>query len=278
MAVFRELENERLAKGDNHKGKAEQVQTPTVSETPLQTIDFTRSADVDLGGGEAIELVWLPPGQFMMGSPCSEDMHDVMETQHKVKLTKSFWVGKYEVTQAQWEALMGSNPSDEKGLKRPVTNVSWDDCQEFVRKLTERGVGQFRLPTEAEWEYACRAGTTTPFYVGNTISSHDANYDGRSTCAVGFYRPNAWGLYNMHGNVTEWCQDWFGPYAMHGDWFGLYRPDVVEDPKGPDLSTSRVARGGSWVVGPGLCRSATRYEFAPESRHSFLGFRVVRDD
>lgn len=238
---------------------------------------------VDLGGGVVLELVWIPPGEFLMGSPSDEWGRDSVEhPQHTVRITRGFWLGKYEVTQAQWETVMGSNPSYFKGDgSLPVEQVSWDDCQEFLRKLNARVKGgRFRLPTEAEWEYACRSGTTTPFHFGDTISTAQANYNGNythgagskgvyreKTTPVGSFPSNAWGLHDMHGNVSEWCQDWYGPYPG----------GMVTDPAGPSSGSLRVHRGGDWLYGQWQCRSATRSRGAPQARSygRTLGFRVA---
>jgi len=243
---------------------------------------------VDLGGGMKLELVWINPGSFMMGSPLGESARDEDETQHRVTLTKGFWLGKYEVTQAQWQQVMGSNPSYSKnaGGKAPVENVSWNDCKDFLQKLNGKGVeGTFRLPTEAEWEYACRAGTTTRFGFGeNDGDLHRyGNYCERSctedyswkdkdhsdghdkTAPVGSLKPNAWGLHDMHGNVWEWCQDWYGDYPSGS----------ATDPAGVSSGSSRVLRGGSWFLSAGLCRSARRYGIEPSYRFSLSGLRVV---
>ena len=167
------------------------------------------------------KMVYISPGTFMMGSPSSEPKRDSDEQQHKVTLTKGVYIGVTEIAQSQWKAIMGNNPSYFKGDNLPVEQVSWNDCQEFIRKLNQQeGGNKYRLPTEDEWEYACRAGTTTPFSTGSCISTDQANYNGNYPmpgCSKGRYRkktievasfpPNAWGLYDMHGNVWEWCQD-----------------------------------------------------------------------
>jgi formylglycine-generating enzyme required for sulfatase activity/serine/threonine protein kinase len=233
---------------------------------------------VSLGGGIDLRFAWCPPGTFLMGSPPSEQERSDDETQHRVTLTKGFWLAVTAVTQAQWQAVMGSNPSHFKGDDRPVEQVSWDDCQDFCRKLAERTGKTFRLPSEAEWEYACRAGTTTPFHNGCTLSTEQANYDGNhtygpgkkgvyrhQTTPVGSFPANAWGLFEMHGNVYEWCADWYGPYQT-GD---------VKDPKGRNYGTTRVLRGGSWGYHPGFCRSAYRCWNAPGSRNNSIGCRLV---
>jgi formylglycine-generating enzyme required for sulfatase activity len=235
---------------------------------------------VDLGGGVSLELVWIPAGSFTMGSPDNESgRYDDEGPQHKVTISKGFWMGKHEVTQEQWQAVMGRNPSKFKGSKNPVEQVSWDGCQSYIQQLNRKvqGVG-FRLPTEAEWEYACRAGTTTAFHYGNDLDASLANFDGnypygngrkgeyrRKTVPVGSFKPNAFGLYDMHGNVWEWCQDWYGAYPS----------GAVTDPAGPGAGSSRVLRGGSWLNHARGCRSAGRYNRVPGNRIFDIGFRVV---
>jgi formylglycine-generating enzyme required for sulfatase activity len=182
------------------------------------------------------------------------------------------------VRQAQWQAVMGNNPSHFKGADRPVEHLSWDDCQAFCAKVSQLVGKQFRLPTESEWEYACRAGTTTPFYFGETIGTDQANYDGnhiygrgkqgvyrQQATPVGSFPANAWGLFDMHGNVFEWCQDWYGPYPESD----------IKDPQIDNDGETRVLRGGSWYGSPDGCRSACRYGFAPDDRNGIFGCRVV---
>ena len=184
---------------------------------PQQTIALAEGVDMT--------FAWIPPGTFLMGSPPEEPERGENEKQHSVTLSQGFYLGIHAVTQAQWKTVMGNNPSHSKGKDRPVEQVSWDDCQEFCAKLSQKDGKRYGLPTEAEWEYACRAGTTTPFYFGETIDPDQVNYDGnfpygkgtkreygRRTTSVGSFSPNAWGLFDMHGNVWEWCQDEYRPY------------------------------------------------------------------
>ncbi len=219
-----------------------------------------------------IEMVWCPPGEFLMGSPESDDMAcDDEKPQHRVQLTEGLWLGKYPVTQAQWEAVMGDNPSCFKGPDRPVECISWDDCQVFCRKLARGGEGVFRLPTEAEWEYACRAGMTTRWCFGDDVSRlrKYAWYKDNSeneTVPVGKLRPNAWGIHDMHGDVWEWCAGWDDDYP-----WGL-----VTNPIGPASGQFRVLRGGSCYSNPTSCRSAARYISTPNQRVANNGIRVVR--
>ena len=225
-----------------------------------------------------IKFLWIPPGNFVMGSPANEAGRKKHETQHKVTLTKGYYMGVYTVTQKQWKEIMGNNPSWFKGEKNlPVEMVSWDDCQDFIKKLREKNKKPYRLPTEAEWEYACRAGTITPFHFGETISTDQANYNGegvygngkigvfwKETTPVGSFPANAWGLHDMHGNVWQWCDDWLGDYPQK---------DVV-DPQGPEKGERRVLRGGSWLRSPENCRSAYRQWLEPGLRSRHFGLRI----
>jgi len=223
---------------------------------------------VDLGKDVKLEMVLIPAGKFKMGSPESEKERSDNEKQHEVTLTKSYYMGKYEVTQEQWESVMGKNPSDTKGAKLPVTNVSWEDCQEFIKKLNAKTDGSYRLPTESEWEYACRAGTSTAYSYGDKLTKSDANIvdsDARIK-AVGSYKANAFGLYDLHGNVFEWCEDWYGDYPA----------ESVTDPKGPAMGERRVLRGGSFLIFEAKARSSDRNYFTPSYRISNVGFRLAR--
>ncbi|MCY2971730.1 MAG: formylglycine-generating enzyme family protein [Planctomycetota bacterium] len=225
---------------------------------------------IDLGKDVKLNLVFIPAGKVMMGSPASEKGRSADETQHEVTLTKPFYVGKYEVTPEQWNALMGNNPSETKGAKLPVTNVSWEDCQEFIKKLNKKTDGGYRLPTESEWEYACRAGTSTAYSFGDKITPKEANYSGSKIdkpVAVGSYKPNAFGLYDLHGNVWEWCEDWYADYTA----------EAVTDPKGPAKGEYRVLRGGSFNLFVSDARSSNRYILTPTYRdYYFAGFRLAR--
>jgi len=220
----------------------------------------------DLGQGINLEMVLIPSGKFMMGSPDSEKGRRENEKQHEVTLKKSFYLGKYQVTQEQWEAIGFENLSVVKGAILPVTNVSWIDCQEFIKKLNEKTNGCYRLPTEAEWEYACRAGTTTAYSYGDNLTKGNANIDGDSIKAVGSYRPNAFGLYDMHGNVWEWCEDWYGS-LQDGE---------VTDPKGAATGMRRVLRGGSFLNDESKARSSNRDDDSPTNRNFVNGFRLAR--
>ena len=237
------------------------------------------------GGGEELALTipgpgkvqlrmkQIPAGTFVMGSPMAEKGRDDVEgPMHQVVISKPFYMGVYEVTQAQWEAVMGTYPSRFNGKPAyPVEQVSWEDCQKFVEKLNGMGIGTFRLPTEAEWEYACRAGTKTAYSFGEEVGKlgEYAWYDGNSghtTHQVGTKKPNPWGLYDMHGNVYEWCSDWHAGYNM----------DKQTDPKGAADGAFRVSRGGGWYDSSLHCLSANRRRDSPTSRLSYEGFRLVR--
>ncbi len=188
-------------------------------------------------------------------------------TPHRVSITRGFEMGKYEVTQAQWEKVMGDNPSRFKGANLPVENVSWDDVQKFIHALNARNDGYvYRLPTEAEWEYACRAGTAGDFAGSLDEMGWYMSNSGSQTHPVGTKKPNAWGLYDMHGNVLQWCQDWYGDYPG----------GKVVDPQGPGSGSNRVIRGGSWGSDATNCRSAARHRYSPDNRAAGLGFRLVR--
>jgi formylglycine-generating enzyme required for sulfatase activity len=245
--------------------------------------------ELSAGGGPMYEssaigakFVLIPAGTFTMGSPSSEPQRDNYETQHQVTISRPFYLQTTEVTQGQWRKVMGNNPSYFKdcGDDCPVEQVSWNDVQEFIRKLNNlEGTDKYRLPTEAQWEYAARAGTTTPFHTGSCLSTDQANYDGNnplSGCAKGQYRqkpvrvgsfaPNSWGLYDMHGNVWEWCQDWKGDYPAGS----------VTDPVGPSGGSYRVGRGGSWGSFARGARAAVRRNAAPDDRGNGVGFRLLR--
>ena len=215
-----------------------------------------------------IEMIYIPPGEFMMGSDAGEYYEWPV---HRVRITKGFWLGKYEVTQGQWRDVMGSNPSYFKeGDNYPVEQVSWNDVQSFIQRLNQLTGRAFRIPTEAEWEYACRAGTTGERY-GNLddIAWYNEN-SGSSTQTVGRKQPNAFGLYDMLGNVKEWVQDWYDST--------YYSRSPVDDPPGPSSGDYRVWRGGSWRTDARYVRAAYRGFYPPSEAHNFLGFRLARTD
>jgi formylglycine-generating enzyme required for sulfatase activity len=239
----------------------------------------------------SLDMVLIPGGSFVMGSPEDEIGHTIEESPQHVVTVPSFCLGKHPVTQTQYQAVIGTNPSSFRGSDRPVENISWEDAVKFCEQLSQLTEQEYRLPSEAEWEYACRAGTTTPFHFGETITADLANYDGtdkpdgiwsgsygrgpkgtqpQETTMVGRFPPNAFGLYDMHGNIWEWCLD---------HWHNNYEGAPIDGSawlRSNDISSSRVLRGGSWSVSPRYCRSAYR-NFNPPILKSVahLGFRVV---
>ncbi len=232
-----------------------------------------------------MEFIYIAPGTFWMGSQEDEIGRDSDETRHQVTLTRGYYMQTTEVTQGQWKALMVANPSHfiNCGDNCPVEKVSWNDVQEFIFRLNQReGSDGYGLPTEAEWEYACRAGTESRFAFGMCLSASQANYDGSvqsfdqfltcpmearqpGTVAVGTLEKNAWGLYDMHGNVAEWCNDKMGEYPSSS----------VTDPTSPRLGATYVLRGGSFYSYAKNCRSANRYAGTPVDRYLGYGFRLV---
>jgi formylglycine-generating enzyme required for sulfatase activity len=237
----------------------------------------------DLGNGVSLEMVKIPGGRFLIGSPDTEaKRYDDEGPQHYVDVPE-FWMGKYVVTQQQWQAIMGNDPSKFKGKNRPVECVSWNNATEFCQKLSKKTGRDYRLPSEAEWEYACRAGTTTPFYFGETITTELVNYQGNytygngpkgkyreQTTPVGQFPANAFGLYDMHGNVREWCAD-----EWHENYAGAPTDGSVWRNVNKELSP---LRGGSWDYIPNYCRSAIRYLYLRRDVHdSYFGFRLVCD-
>lgn len=259
---------------------------------------FARPSFVNKSG---IKFVKIKTGSFLMGSPPSELGRKWDEKRHKVSITRSFYMSATEITQSQWFKIMKYNPAafKECGGNCPVESVSWNDCQEFIKKLNKiEGTTQYRLPTEAEWEYACRAGSKTAFangditvsqcdidpnldkmgwYCGNTGFTKPIIYD-LAPKPVGYKKPNAWGLFDMHGNVNEWCLDSCKTRS-------LLRTGVVTDTYGKDKITNplskkgpnRVFRGGSWNTSAKYSRSANRGSFLPPAKRSYLGFRIIKE-
>jgi formylglycine-generating enzyme required for sulfatase activity len=238
-----------------------------------------------------LELIWVEPGKFEMGSPYEEKGRDEDETPHWVTLTAGYYLGKYEVTQAQWNRVMGDNPSSYDGVNLPVESVSWEDIASFCDKLTEfeRKAGRlplgmtFQLPTEAQWEYACRAGTMSRFALGDELTAKDAHFGltvNGDTMEVGKFPANAWGFHGMHGNVEEWCADWYGDYETGS----------IKDPTGPASGSDRVIRGSSFrgssdgsssgsssntdALMASYARSANRDRYEPGRSNFALGFRL----
>ena len=254
----------------------EVVITVTVPQPP------GRELTVELPGDATMEFVWIEPGTFMMGSPDSDVLaYDEEKPQHLVTISRGFWLGKYELTQGQWEAVMGTTPWSvgpyvQANSSNPAVDISWKDVQGFIQKLNQSaGAEVYRLPTEAEWEYACRAGTTTRWSFGDDASQlgeyawyyHNAwNVGEQYAHAVGTKKPNPWGLYDMHGNVWEWCQDWYGGYSSHAQ----------TDLTGPTSGSDRVARGGLFAADARYTRSAYRHSSAPSVRDYYIGVRLLR--
>ncbi len=273
--------------------KVETQKTDKKEESIAKEVKPGKVDVIDLGKGVKLEMVLIPAEKFMMGHTKKEiedfeaDWRESLKKatkkewielidsvvsdqgkQHEVTLTKPFYIGKYEVTQEQYEAVMGKNPSTIKGARLPVIDVSWEDCQDFIKKLNSKTDGGYRLPTESEWEYACRAGTTTAYSFGDKITPKDANYNESKTrkpVAVGSYNQNAFGLYDMHGNACEWCEDWHGEY-----------PFAATDPKGPATGKNRVLRGGSSNLTAFDARSPARYSSMPWFRYNSNGLRLAR--
>ena len=243
-----------------------------VTDREIASNDFTAAGDrkVLSIGGVDVAFRWCPPGSFMMGSASNENGN---ETQHVVTLTMGFWIGETEVTQELWQKVMGYNPSyHTKEGPYPVENVSWNDCQKFVKKLNNRSdvmaIGaRFELPTEAQWEYACRAGTSGR-YAGTGRLDDLGWYNGNSRGTlhpVAQKKPNAWGLHDMHGNVWEWCSDWYGAYPSK----------AVTDPTGAASDDNRIQRGGCFWTSSQYCRSASRHGSPPVDSRAGEGFRLV---
>ena len=251
---------------------------------PLPVSAYEKTLRNSLG----MEFVLIPAGTFKMGSPLDEPFRAESEIQHQVAISRPFYMQTTEVTLKQWKAVMGKRLfSYRKGADNmPVASVCWLDCIKFVKKLNALNEGRYRLPTEAEWEYSCRAGSFSTYTWGDTIDCSRAMYANNSLKAkecldyvkskglntdtrapVMSYKPNAWGLYDMHGNVWEWCQDWYGDYTV----------SPIFDPCGPDSGTMKVRRGGSWFKYGHYCRSANRNYGHPASRYDTTGFRLVRE-
>lgn len=235
------------------------IRYPAPPLYPTQTLD--------------IDFIWIPPGIFQMGSPKSEDHRKTYEYRHEVEITQGFWLGKYPVTQHQWAAIMGENPSRFKDPEKPVESVSWNDVQAFIDTLnTQEKTKAYRLPTEAEWEYACRAGSPHAYYFGNqkNVLKKYAWYtqNARSPRPVGIRPENKWGLHDMHGNVMEWVQD-----KYDADYF---RDSPRTDPPGPTHGLCHVLRGGAWNSPPEDLRSASRSFREPDFKGDFIGFRLVK--
>jgi formylglycine-generating enzyme required for sulfatase activity len=256
-----------------------------------------QDGDKVITNGIGMKLTLIPAGKFMMGSPAGEDERDPEERQHEVEISKAFYMGVHEVTQGQFEKMGGKNNAVfRQGPDFPMDQVRWPQAVDFCNKLSalpdEKKAGRvYRLPTEAEWEYACRAGTKTVFHFGDALSAKEANFKGsfpygnaakgiflQKTAKVGSYAANAWGLYDMHGNVAEWCADYYDP--------DYYKNSPKQDPKGPaqgvvptDFQNDfyRVVRGGCWLDEARACRAAYRFRLQSAEQYRWVGFRVACD-
>ncbi len=260
-----------------------EITTPILNaggEIVEQRTRRVRQSVEDLGNGVSLELVEVPAGACLMGSRNSQGYEDE-RPQHRVSLG-AFWMGKYPVTQAQWQALMGRATTRFNGPQRPIDTVSWQAAMQFCKKLSARTGQAYSLPSEAQWEYACRAGTTSAFAFGETLTTEVANYNGEFiygaepkglyrhvTTDVGSFAPNAFGLHDMHGNVWEWCAD-----AWHDSYEGAPTDARAWTHRGE--APFRAARGGCWHDTPDVCRSAARLKMAENEGDEFMGFRVVR--
>jgi formylglycine-generating enzyme required for sulfatase activity len=268
-----------------------------IAQGPARGQDAAKEMTNSIG----MKLVLIPAGKFLMGSPATEAEREVGEEQHEVAITRPLYLGVHTVTQGEYQKVVGKNPSwfhagNGGSVDHPVEQVRWGEAREFCAKLSalaeEKQAGRhFRLPSEAEWEYACRAGTTTPFNVGDALSSKQANFNGsfpyggadkgpylRKTAKVGSYAPNPWGLYDMHGNVYEWCNDWYEP--------NYYKESPKQNPKGPEKGVVPtgignnffvVVRGGCWLDEGAACRSARRFRLQQTDPYRWTGFRVACD-
>ncbi|MGD9233012.1 MAG: formylglycine-generating enzyme family protein [Desulfobacterales bacterium] len=251
---------------------------------PVSIYGFEKTDTNTLG----MTFVLIPSGTFTMGSPTNEPHRGSSEVRHQVTISKPFYMQATEVTVKQWHSIMGRRMMvfQQGADNMPVTRVSWFDCMKFIKRLNKLGQGKYRLPTEAEWEYAARAGTSTAYSWGNTINCEKAMYGNNSlkddVCQLYYrsiglqidqpapvktYNPNPWGLYDMHGNVWEWCMDWYGDY----------KKNTVIDPTGPKSGNMRIRRGGSWFKYGYSCRSANRSFGHPATRYKTTGFRLVRE-
>ena len=272
--VFRALAGNRLAELRAPGGDRPASGVPRGGRAGSPTARARTAADRDAPprAGESrvfdgMEFVWIPAGEFRMGST-SEEADAVEQPVTQVRISRGFWLGKHEVTQAEWQGLMGTNPSHFSGCGQcPVESVSWEDAQEFIGRLNAMdGAGTYRLPTEAEWEYAARAGTTGDRYGNLDAIAWCGGNGGSRTHPVGQKVPNAWGLYDMLGNVLEWV----------GDWYDGYPGGTVTDPRGPGSGSHRVLRGGGWGGNASGCRSSVRDSGPPGRRLHHLGFRLLR--
>ncbi|MDO4629911.1 MAG: SUMF1/EgtB/PvdO family nonheme iron enzyme [Planctomycetia bacterium] len=254
------------------------LKQPHDGTSQLQAGHGAGASMVKILDGIEYRFRWCPPGTFIMGSPYTESDRGRDELQHHVTFTKGFWILETEVTQAMWKSIMGRTQSEQnaltnyesdcgKGAQYPIYRVNWQECQDFCARLSESLSIQVTLPTEAQWEYACRAGTTEKYAGILDMMAWNSENSGSRTHPVATKRPNAWGIYDMHGNVWEWCSDWYSST--------YYEESPTSDPTGPETGSHRVARGGSWILNMKNSRSAKRLNYAPDARFNALGLRIV---
>ncbi|WP_365670753.1 SUMF1/EgtB/PvdO family nonheme iron enzyme [Okeania sp. SIO3I5] len=286
LGVWQEIQRQEEAKRQEERERQEEEKRRRELQGELFTFEVVtvnnsgkiinrvegsaRQKIADLGNGIKLEMVYIPGGSFLMGSPENEAQKESDESpQHQVTL-QPFYMSKYPITQNQYQAIMGNNPSKFQGGSRPVENVSWHNATEFCGKLSEKTGKIYTLPSESQWEYACRAGTTTPFYFGETITSELVNYENQigQTTDVGSFPPNTFGLYDIHGNVWEWCLD-----VWHGDYNGAPTDGSAWETAGDN--SKRLLRGGSWGNNSRNCRCARRNNNLLSFHLFYVGFRIV---
>jgi len=275
-AIRRRVEEERARRAQPHpiysRWPFDAAEAKRRQEATAAALRIPAERDLDLGEGVVLRVVLIPAGQFDMGSPPLGRDRLPCEKIHRVQITRPFYIGKYPVTQDEWQAVMGANPSRFHGARLPVEQVSWHDCRRFAEKARARGGSALALPTEAQWEYACRAGAKTRFCFADADANLDEHawYNANSADTihpVGEKQPNAWGLHDLHGNVWEWCSDWYE--------LSYYDSSPERDPEGPTAGGERVARGGSWRDHPSRTRCADRLGLVPSHKDACLGFRLV---
>lgn len=257
---------------------------------PLPDREYAKTLTLNDANRIPLKLLLIRAGKLVMGSPSDQLERKKDEPRHEVAITRHFYLAEHEVTREQHKAAIdGKAPADMDDPEDPVTHVSWHDAVAFCKKLSKLTGRMVRLPTEAQWEYACRAGTSTAFNTGDKFTRKNANFNGKyiyglgdltlqettpwpvKLMAIRNFKPNPWGLYDMHGNVAEWCRDWYGPYGFEKD----DPKEQVKDPAGPPQGTRRILRGGSWRTKPTTCRSAAREAALPEDKADDIGLRII---
>ncbi|MBF0225985.1 MAG: formylglycine-generating enzyme family protein [Desulfobacterales bacterium] len=245
----------------DHLSSIQKIESDTLNVPAVEIIPLLKK--------NYLPMIFIPNGEFIMGN---NDGNDDEFPAHPVHIMRSFYMSAWPITQEQWEIIMGQNPSRFVGEKHPVENISWEEANLFIDKLNKMlTVDGFRLPTEAEWEYSCRAGSKASYCFGNDINllkDYAWYYDNSNghPQTVGQLKPNAWGVHDMHGNVWEWCDDWYGEYPS----------DLMIDPNGPLTGTNKVSRGGSWLNYARSCQAGYRSYYSPQNRGNGIGFRIVR--